>query len=163
MAGDDQSGHILPGVLALYLKAQLSPDRVADVEAHLEACELCVQKLSEQDKFLWCLAELSGDTLVTGGEKRRYPRVATDEPASLQVLSPFAAEAWEVRIVDVSTGGLRAITPEPLMPGALVRLNMRFSVACGDVRHCNPGDNGFQTGIRLHDYTPAPGTRGKRG
>jgi hypothetical protein len=73
-------------------------------------------------------------------------------PASLQVLNPFTAGAWQVRIVDVSEYGLRTHTPKSLAPGSLIKVRMQYSVACGDVRYCIPTDDGFYAGVRLHDY-----------
>src|SRR5436305_10514978 len=40
-------------------------------------------KLAEKDKCLWYLAELSSNE-NQGGERRRHPRLATDDPASLR-------------------------------------------------------------------------------
>jgi hypothetical protein len=140
-----QSEHVNEDSLELYLKSQLEEESTSAVEAHLVECEDCVTKLAEQDKYLWCLAELHG-------ERRRYPRVATDEAASVQILNPFSVDVWDVRIVDVSEGGLRIYTPHPLPTESLIRIRMQHSVACGDVRHCTPADNWFYAGIRLHDY-----------
>jgi hypothetical protein len=136
----------------LYLKGQLAREPLLALESHLAACESCVRAMVEQDRYLWCLAEVSGSELTFDGEKRRYPRVATDEAASVQVLAPFQIETWDVRIVDVSKGGVRILTPRPLQPESLIRVKMRFSVSCGDVRHCSAAPGGFHAGVRLHDY-----------
>ena len=152
MPGTAPAQHADEKDLELYLKDQLSVGSVAVMEAHLANCQACVGKLAEQDQCLWYLAELSAEDGPQEGEKRRYPRVATDEPATIQVLNPFMGEAWDVRIVDVSKGGLRTHTPKPLEPGSLIKVKMQFSVACGDVRYCVPGDKGFYAGVRLHDY-----------
>ncbi len=138
--------------IALYLKGQLSRDALPALEHHLASCESCVQTLREQDRYLWCLAEISTNEFSPEGEQRQYPRLATDEPAVIQSLAPFATEAWDVRIVDVSKGGVRIQTPRPLAPDSLIRVSMKFSIACGDVRHCTPTPTGYQAGIRLHDY-----------
>jgi PilZ domain len=152
MPHSQQSEHVDEKDLELYLKAQLSNESIAAIDAHLGGCPICVNELAEQDKFLWYLAEVSAEDVAGGGEKRRYPRVVTNEPASLQTLNPFSVDIWDVRIVDVSEGGLRTHTPKPLMPGSLIQVRMQFSVACGDVRYCIPADNGFYAGVRLHDY-----------
>jgi anti-sigma factor RsiW len=147
-----QSKHIDAKDLELYLKAQLSHESVSAMDAHLGACEDCAHRLAEQDKCLWYLAELSSGGGDGDGDKRRYPRVATNEAAALQVIHPFSIDSWAVRIVNVSKGGLRTYTPRSLMPGSLIKMKMRYSVACGDVRYCVPADNGFYAGVRLHDY-----------
>jgi hypothetical protein len=147
-----QSKHIEENDLELYLKAQLSNESISVIDAHLGGCGDCVKKLAEQDKCLWYLAELSAAEDAADGDKRRYPRLATNEPASLQLLHPFSVDFWDARIVDVSEGGLRTHTPRQLTPGSLIRVKMQFSVACGDVRYCTPTDSGFYAGVRLHDY-----------
>ena len=149
----EQSEHVDEKVLELYLKAQLPHEAISVVDAHLGACQECVDRLTEQDKCLWYMAELSANEAAGDGERRRYPRLVTDDSASLQVLNPFSAGIWEVRIVDVSKGGLRIYTPEQLMPESLIRVKMRYSVACGDVRYCIAAlDQGFHAGVRMHDY-----------
>jgi len=152
MSWEAQSEHVEERALELYLKDQLNYDEVSAIDAHLAGCQDCASKLAEQDACLWYLAELTADGSAGNGEKRRQPRLATDDPASLQILSPFSAGTWDVRIVDVSEGGLRAHTPKSLAPGSLIKVKMRYSVACGDVRYCIPADSGFYAGVRLHDY-----------
>ena len=114
----------------------------------------------EQDKYLWFLAEVSGDELSIDGEKRRYPRIATDEAATVQVLdSVFRRQPGTCASVDVSKGGVRIVTPAPARPDSLLRVKMKFSVACGDVRHCSPAEDGYYVGVRLHDYFLASSAR----
>ena len=148
----EQSKHIEEKDLELYLKAQLSNESISVIDAHLGGCGDCVTKLAEQDKCLWYLAELSDGDRAGDSDKRRHPRVVTNEPATIQVINPFCIDIWDVRIVDVSKGGLRTYTPKSLMPGSLIKVRMQYSVACGDVRYCVPADNGFYAGVRLHDY-----------
>ena len=145
--------HIDESELESYLKSHLSDGEVAALETHMAQCEDCTGKLAELDKCLAYLSELGteeGGSLPS--ERRAYPRIATDEPAVLQVLIPFSRDAWAARIVDVSRGGLRTHTPKPLQPGSLIRVKMQFSIACGDVRYCIPAESGYYAGIRLHDY-----------
>ena len=146
------SEHLEEKDLELYLKAQLSDESISVIEAHLGVCGHCVSKLAEQDKCLWYLAELSAGDHAGDSDKRRYPRVVTNEAAAIQVINPFCIDMWDIRIVDVSKGGLRTCTPKGLMPGSLIKVKMQYSVACGDVRYCVPADNGFYAGVRLHDY-----------
>jgi hypothetical protein len=152
MSGAQRSEHVDENDLELYLKDRLITESMAAIEAHLAACSACAGKLAEQDKCLWYLAELSSEDGSPDGEKRRHPRLATNDPASLQVLNPFSPGYWDVRIVDVSKYGLRTHTPKSLLPGSLIRVKMQYSVACGDVRYCIPADHGFYAGVRLHDY-----------
>jgi hypothetical protein len=153
----EHAGHISEDDLALYLKDSLSPDLMSTIDSHLQGCEVCCDKLAEQDKCLWYLAELNvADDAPIKGEKRREPRQATDDPATLQVLAPFSNTVMDVRIVDVAAGGVKVRTPESLAPGSLVRLKMRYSVACGDVRYCLPSEQRFNAGVRLHDYYFGP-------
>lgn len=151
MTAAEQTAHVHESELELYLKDELSRESLAAIDTHLRSCQACSGKLAEQDKCLWYLAELSSNE-DSGRERRRHPRLATDDPASLQVLNPFSDDVWEVRIVDVSISGVRTFTPKGLLPGSLIKVKMQYSVACGDVRYCIPADNGFFAGIRLHDY-----------
>lgn len=147
-----QTEHVHESELELYLKDQLSKESLAAMDAHLRSCQACAGKLAEQDKCLWYLSELTNDEVAREGERRRHPRVATNDPASLQVLNPFSDDIWAVRILDVSKSGLRAHTPINLPAGSLIKVRMHYSVACGDVRYCIPADDGFYAGVRLHDY-----------
>ena len=88
--------------MALYLKHHLADEAISAINTHLAGCQVCVDKLAEQDKCLWYLAELHAAEGAGNSEKRRYPRVAIDEPASLQSLHPFSLDTWDVRIVDVA-------------------------------------------------------------
>ena len=147
-----QSEHIEEKSLELYLKDQLSNESISVIDAHLGRCGDCVSKLAEQDKCLWYLAELNTGQ-PAGGEKRGYPRVVTNLAATIQGLNPFSIDIWQVRIINVSTGGLRVYAPKSLMPESLIKVKMPYSVACGDVRYCLPADDGFYAGVRLHDYS----------
>jgi hypothetical protein len=152
MPAAKQSEHIQEHDLELYLKAELSNESISVVDAHLTDCGDCVKKLAEQDQCLWYLAELSDSEPAGDNEKRRSTRVATDEAAAIQMINPFCIDTWDVRIVDVSKGGLRTFTPRDVTPGTLVKIKMQYSVACGDIRYCVPAENGFYAGVRLHDY-----------
>src|SRR6266852_5585512 len=90
----EQSEHVDEKDLKLYLKYQLSNELVSAIDAHLGSCQVCVDKLAEQDKCLWYLAELRADEGAGGGERRRHKRLVTNEPASLQVLNPFSVGIW---------------------------------------------------------------------
>lgn len=146
------SEHVDEKDIELYLKDQLGKESITAIDAHLGDCRACVDKLAELDKCLWYLAELSADEGPRDGERRRHPRHVTNDAASLQILNPFSVGNWDVRIVDVSSGGLRTHTPRSLLPGSLIKVKMHYSVACGDVRYCIPADQGFYAGVRLHDY-----------
>ena len=106
------SEHVDEEYLQLYLKDRMSRELSAVIDVHLGSCQSCAGKLAEQDKCLWYLANLGSEERVReDGEMRRQPRYATNEPATLQVLAPFSVAVWDVRIVDVSEGGLRVFTP----------------------------------------------------
>lgn len=147
-----QSGHIDEADLERYLKAQLTKESISLIDAHLNSCPMCVNKLVERDKCLWYLAELSVDAGSHSKEKRRHPRVITNDAALIQVLNPFSPRVFEGRIVNVSESGLRAYTREHLPSGSLIRVTNQFATICGDVRYCLPKDEGFYTGLRRHDY-----------
>ena len=147
--------HLRDEDLELYVLGQLSPSQVSTIEAHLHGCESCGSKLSQTVKFV---QELNGAQQQgpAAGERRRSVRVPSDDPARLQVFSPLSPARSDVRVLDVSTHGLKLHVPEYLQPGTVVQIRLANSVVLGEVRYCLPASVGFHVGVSLEDVFENP-------
>jgi hypothetical protein len=84
-------------------------------------------------------------------ERRRQPRMATDDPASIQILSPLTLERMDVRILDVSRNGLKIRSPRRLNTGAILQIRLRDLFIMGEVRYCVQTPDGFYAGLYIQD------------
>jgi len=117
----------------------------------------CRQRQAEANAFLKKV--LATPPCYSAIEKRSEPRVPTDDPASMHILSPLMVERFAIRVLDVSRNGLKLSSPVRLQPGMLVQVRIRNIIAIGEVRHCtNVGDD-FLAGVHLDDVLTlnAPG------
>ena len=87
----------------------------------------------------------------TSEESRRYPRFETDGTAAMTVLQPLCAVESEVRVLNVSKGGLKLGVSERLDPGSLVQIRIKDSFAVAEVRYCVRANQGFHIGVQLQD------------
>jgi PilZ domain-containing protein len=83
--------------------------------------------------------------------RRLETRFPTDESAKMRVLRPLSGSGSEVRILDISKGGLKLQVPDPLHPGMLVQVRMKTAIALAEVRYCVPAGLGFHAGVSLQD------------
>jgi PilZ domain len=143
------SEHVFEKDFERYLARLIPNGKDSVIEAHLGECTACVVKLSAADGVLYKRASLSA---TPSKEQRREPRFLCDDPAVLQVVSPFSAEPLEGRLVDVSKNGLRFHVVTDVMPGSLVKVKMKTYIAFGESRYCLPAAEGFYVGIQIHDY-----------
>jgi hypothetical protein len=90
-------------------------------------------------------------TSYAGLERRREPRISTDDAASMQVLNPLMDGRVAIRVLDVSRNGLKLSTLAHLQRGTLVQVYIRNIVAMGEVRHCVKIGDEFHAGVRLDD------------
>jgi len=141
-----------------YVRGQLSPSQVSTIEAHLDECESCGARLVSAVKFIEGLAALSRaqQQLPEGGERRRSARIPSNDLAHLHVFNPLSPDRWEVRVLNVSTHGLKLHVLEFLAPGTEVQIHLATSVALGEVRYCLPASTGFHIGVRLDDVFENP-------
>ncbi|HEV2201565.1 MAG TPA: ATP-binding protein, partial [Bryobacteraceae bacterium] len=84
-------------------------------------------------------------------DRRRHPRLATNDLASLEVVRPFSSFPMDVRVLDVSQSGLKLCASEPIDPGALVRVHIKGHPVMAEVRYCVPVGSEFHAGIKLQD------------
>ena len=88
---------------------------------------------------------------TAGANRRQEARVSTDEPAKMRVLRPLDPLGREVRVLDISKGGLKLQVPDPLQPGMLVQVRLRTAIALAEVRYCVPAGGVYHAGLRLQD------------
>ena len=86
-----------------------------------------------------------------GPEKRKSPRVATDDPAVLTVLKPEQPSRLKIRIVDASKEGLRLLVPRELMRGMIVQVHVHGFFILAEVRYCIAAGEGFHAGVQIQD------------
>ena len=65
--------------------------------------------------------------------RRREPRIAVDDPASMKMLSPLDPKLWDVRVLDVSRHGLKFRAPLSLAKGVILQIHMREMFVMGEV------------------------------
>lgn len=82
-------------------------------------------------------------------ERRRGPRIPTDDIAYLRILKPASPERLVVRVLDVSKGGFKLGLGKSLYPGCEVQIRLKDVVALGEVRYCVPAKVGFFAGIQI--------------
>ena len=94
------------------------------------------------------IAELGGGPSSNRRSETRFP---TDERAKMKVLRPLGDTGSEVRVLDISKGGLKLEVSALLHPGMLVQVRMKSAIALAEVRYCIPAAMGFHAGLRLQD------------
>lgn len=144
--------HVRDQDLEMYLLDRLESGETPKLESHLAECSECATRLSSVS-FFDQLVELSRRQAVLGGtEKRREPRVATEDSGVLQTINPFSPERLEIMVLDISKNGMRVGAPNLLYPGTTVKVRLKGMMAFGDVRYCRmAGVDFYQAGIQLYD------------
>jgi hypothetical protein len=142
--------HVLAEDVDAYARKRDSESQRRTVEAHLATCESCRSKVAAAVEFSRALTYLRRES----DEMRESHRIPTDEPASLQVLTPLSPDHWDVRIRDISKGGMCVRTPKAIERGAQVKVQRGAIITCGEVRYCIPVGEMFHVGIRLLDVLP---------
>ena len=118
--------------------------------------------ISAEDTLLRALTLLGGNQAAhRKDDRRREPRLPTDEPALLQILRPLSDENSDVRIRDVSKNGLRILTLSKIMPGSFVKLRLKDYIAFGVTQYCVASEEGFVVGLHLHDCVRRSSIRGE--
>jgi hypothetical protein len=137
--------HIHAETLDIYARRGLSEPKDPEIDTHLADCPFCRSKLVAAVDFARALPRLQREAT----EMRQAHRNPTDYPAMLEILNSRSPDHWEVRIRDVSKGGMCVLTPKPINRGALVKVQRGAIIACGEVRYCIAVGEIFQAGILL--------------
>jgi hypothetical protein len=137
--------HVSEKRLQSYLSGELSESISNEVTSHLDVCDRCRVRVVKS-------VEPANETGRTApDERRRQPRMPTDDPASVQIISPLTLERMDVRIVDVSRNGLKIRSPRLLNTGAILQIQLRNLFIIGEVRYCVQTPDGFYAGLYIQD------------
>ncbi len=140
--------HLLAQDLECYLLGRLPEDSVSRTESHLAGCKVCDQRLVREIGLLPLSEVLQSGTLL-GDEKRHERRFNTEEPISLQALSPFSIERYPGKLADVSRNGMKIRTLVRAESGTLLKISLKNVIAFGEVRYCRKLEDGFDCGVQL--------------
>jgi len=135
--------------LELYALGALGEDLSVAVESHLTNCVDCGVRFEESRAAI-------GDwqPSYSGPEKRKHPRVVTNDPAVLTVLQQEPSPHFKTRILDASKQGLKLQVPHELMRGTVVQIHVRGLFILAEVRHCRPAGKTFHAGVQIQDVFP---------
>src|SRR5579872_4108604 len=123
--------------LELYALKELAPTKSSLVEAHLQSCEICRKQLREREEFAWQLRNLNEpDRTAASAEHRRSRRIPTDDPAIAKIMEGDREVFLDVRVLDVSAGGLCLHMPRPVRPGSVIQIYLANTIALAEVRYC---------------------------
>ena len=86
-----------------------------------------------------------------GDERRIFPRFVTDDTATVKPLSPGSSVQSEMRVLNVSKGGLKLCVGQFLDPGTLVEIHLRDEITVAEVRYCVRTNQGFHVGVKLQE------------
>ena len=78
-------------------------------------------------------------------ERRFHERFSTDLPVLLTQLDDDTVSRGKVE--DISDSGICSLFREPLVPGAMVKLEILGLTLYGHIVYSNPEDDQFRTGI----------------
>jgi hypothetical protein len=125
------------------------------LEIHLRELKRCAVSLGKSDDGVHERTAPSTKLAVqVGRDKRSEPRFVTNDSALLQILNPFSATCWHVRVLNVSKHGLGLCMPTGVVPGADVKVRTKDYLAFGNARYSVLTTEGFLVGIQLHDHIP---------
>ncbi|MEO8050833.1 MAG: PAS domain S-box protein [Acidobacteriota bacterium] len=85
-------------------------------------------------------------------ERRRFPRFKSHDVAKLNLLSSPSQIGLDVRVLNVSSGGLRLWADHPVDAGTLVEIQRGHEVAVASVRYCVAAEQGFHAGLRFRGH-----------
>ena len=137
--------HVSEKRLQSYLSGELSEAMANEITSHLEVCQSCRVRVVNR-------VEATNHTVgAARDERRRQPRMPTDDPASIQIITPLSLERMDVRILDVSRNGLKIRTPKLLTTGAILQVRLRDLLIIGEVRYCVQTPDGFYAGLYIQD------------
>ena len=139
--------HIHGEKIDAYARRRTSEFESREVETHLAICSECRDKLAAAVEVFLAVAQMQRDM----AEMRAARRVPTNDPATIEVVNPVALDQWEIRVRDVSEGGMGLRTPRPLDRGTEVIVRRDTVIAYGEVRYCVRVGKLFQVGIRIQE------------
>jgi anti-sigma factor RsiW len=144
-SGVKTSQHIHSEKIDAYVRRHTSEAERRAIEIHLESCPACRFEVAAAAEFSQALAGLQQET----AEKRKTHRIPTNEAAVIKILKPESLDQWDVRIRDVSKGGMALRTPKAIDRRVQVMVVRGTLVSYGEVRYCVRVGETFHVGIRV--------------
>jgi hypothetical protein len=141
--------HVSEEQLQSYMSGALSDEDSRQVNSHVDECGSCRTRLEQSRTKTQSTAAVV--TQIDHDERRRERRMATNDYASVQVVSPHTLEHMEVRVLDISRNGLKIRAPKFLKIGAVLQMRLRDTLILGEVRYCVRMDDGFWAGLQIQD------------
>ena len=136
---------------------RLNAVRSQRVESHLARCGACASRLPEAVHFARQLADFHRRaTPGSSSERRREPRIATNDPAKLRLLHPFSLERLDIRIVNVPKTGLGFRVPRLIELRTVVQVRLQRAMILGEIRFCVQTDTDFRVGVAIQDVFQTP-------
>jgi hypothetical protein len=86
--------------------------------------------------------------MVSGTDRRRYPRFKQNDVVRITLLSEDGRSA-DARIVDASVGGIRLESPLLFATGSLVKVEWKDTLLLGEVLYAQPAGSTNTLGIEL--------------
>jgi hypothetical protein len=152
--------HIENHDLDLYVREQLGSKHSSSIQAHVQSCAACEEKLVAG--LLARLAELNQKQPSDSSRELRIERrFQSGDHGSLQTICPLSFERSNVQIADISKGGFGLLTNTFLPTGTIVQIHIGTSTAWGEVRFCRTdGNSEFHAGIQLRSVGELKGLVG---
>lgn len=146
--------HVQEDELRIYLRREAQPEDLAAIEAHLQGCTECHERLAESARLgpqLSDAAERQNGVV----DKRAECRYRIED---IVILQPLSSERLTAKIIDISKTGLAIVTPQNLSCGTSVRIRIGRKVFAADVRYCRPSGAEFQIGLFVQNMRDAEWT-----
>ena len=69
----------------------------------------------------------------------------------MKLVNPASAVRTNVRVLDVSEGGVKVRVAEALKPGTVIQVRLKGAIALAEVRYCRKVGTEFHVGVQLQD------------
>lgn len=153
--GQSAAVHISYDDLHLYAQGKLGRFRHFVIENHLHGCALCTSRVGQVRKLLPVDAiplPFRFLPMTSPQDRRREPRISTDDIAQLQVIAPFSPERIAVRVLDVSKSGMQVRLDAAIDPGSTVKIRLKEAILFAEIRHCRQtSETEYRAGLLLHE------------
>lgn len=145
--------HIQKDELRTYVRGQAQPENVRAIEAHLQQCSECQNRLADGARFGSQLSDPDKQSGVV--EQRAESRYGIED---IVILKPLSSERLTAKIIDISKSGLAIVTCQNLPCGTSVRIRIGRQIFEAEVRYCQPSGAEFQIGLFVQNTHDAEWT-----
>jgi hypothetical protein len=91
-----------------------------------------------------------------GAEKRREPRLVTNDPAFIHSLNPLTLDITPVQVLDVSRQGLKLRIGRHILTGSEIQVKLKDLFVLGEIRYCVQVGSFFLAGVLVEDVLRLP-------